>query len=169
MNIPFRATLGAAFMSAVLLASAGVASAASYLQASSTDEQLATDPKPKVVMMNSTDASKNIKMDKGVVTVNESGAFFFIAAAQVGGKAKGLVRLWMRVNGKDVDNSNTEQIITDPSFTAVLVSQGVAELKRGDKVTIVFSGSEPGVGLVIKKPAGEPVVPSLILSGWRID
>jgi 2-keto-4-pentenoate hydratase/2-oxohepta-3-ene-1,7-dioic acid hydratase in catechol pathway len=80
-----------------------------------------------------------------------------------------LVRLWMRVNGKDVDNSNTEQIITDPSFTAVLVSQGVAELKRGDKVTIVFSGSEPGVGLVIKKPAGEPVVPSLILSGWRID
>jgi hypothetical protein len=28
-----------------------------------------------------------IKQDKGVVTVNESGAFFLIAAAQVGGKA----------------------------------------------------------------------------------
>jgi 2-keto-4-pentenoate hydratase/2-oxohepta-3-ene-1,7-dioic acid hydratase in catechol pathway len=75
----------------------------------------------------------------------------------------------MRVNGKDVDNSNTEQIIIDPSFTAVLVSQGVAELKRGDKITVVFSGSEPGVGLVVKKPAGEPVVPSVIFSGWRID
>jgi hypothetical protein len=95
------------------------------------------------------------------------GAFFLIAAAQVGGKAKGLVRLWMRVNGKDVDNSNAEQIILDPSFTSVLVSQGVAELKRGDKVTVVFSGSEPGVGLVVKKPAGEPVVPSVIFSGWR--
>ena len=52
----------------------------------------------------------------------------------------------MRVNGKNVDNSNTEQLITDPSFTAVLVCQGVAELKRGDKVTVVFSGSEPGAG-----------------------
>ena len=164
-----KATFKAILISVVLLAPASGALAASYLQASSTDEQLAADPKPKVVTMNSTDASKNIKQDKGVVTVNESGAFFFIAAAQVGGKTKGLVRLWMRVNGKDVDNSNTEQIITDPSFTAVLVSQGVAELKRGDKVTVVYSGSEPGVGLVVKKPAGEPVVPSLILSGWRID
>ena len=156
-------------VSAVLLASSGNVFATSYLQASSTDEQLAVDAKPKVVTMNSTDASKNIKQDKGVITVNECGAFFLIAAAQVGGKGKGLVRMWMRVNGKDVDNSNTEQIITDPSFTAVLVCQGVAELKRGDKVTVVFSGSEPGVGLVVKKPAGEPVVPSVIFSGWRID
>jgi hypothetical protein len=166
MKVDFGAMM---FASAMILASAVGASAASYLQASSTDEQLAADPKPKVVTMNSTDASKNIKQDKGVVTVNETGAFFLIAAAQVGGKTKGLVRLWMRVNGKDVDNSNTEQIILDPSFTSVLVSQGVAELKRGDKVTVVFSGSEPGVGLVVKKPAGEPVVPSLIFSGWRID
>jgi hypothetical protein len=164
-----KAIFGVILMSIMLLASVGGASATSYLQASSTDEQLAVDAKPKVVTMNSTDASKNIKQDKGVVTVNESGAFFLIAAAQVGGKTKGLVRMWMRVNGKDVDNSNTEQIITDPSFTAVLVCQGVAELKRGDKVTVVFSGSEPGVGLVVKKPAGEPVVPSLIFSGWRID
>jgi len=164
-----KAIFGVILMSVMLLASVGGASATSYLQASSTDEQLAVDAKPKVVTMNSTDASKNIKQDKGVVTVNESGAFFLIAAAQVGAKTKGLVRMWMRVNGKDVDNSNTEQIITDPSFTAVLVCQGVAELKRGDKVTVVFSGSEPGVGLVVKKPAGEPVVPSMIFSGWKID
>ena len=35
--------------------------------------------------MNSTDGAKNIKMDKGVITVNEAGSFFLIAAAQVGG------------------------------------------------------------------------------------
>jgi hypothetical protein len=164
-----KASFSVIFVSAMLLASVGGASAASYLQASSTEEQLAVDPKPKVVTMNSTDASKNIKQEKGVVRVNETGAFFLMAAAQVGGKAKGLVRMWMRVNGKDVDNSNTEQLISDPAFTAVLVCQGVAELKRGDKVEVVFSGSEPGIGLVVKKPAGEPVVPSIILSGWRID
>jgi hypothetical protein len=164
-----KATFKAIFLAAILLGPASSALAASWIQASSTEEQLANDPKPKVVVMNSTDGAKNIKMDKGIVTVNESGAFFIIAAAQVGGKAKGLVRMWIRVNGKDVDNSNTEQLIGDPAFTAVLVSQGVAELKRGDKVTVAFSGSEPGVGLVVKKPAGEPVVPSIIFTGWKID
>jgi len=164
-----KAIVSAVFMSAMLLASVGGASATSYLQASSTEEQLAADTKPKVVTMNSTDASKNIKQEKGVIRVNESGAFFVMAAAQVGGKAKGLVRMWMRLNGKDIDNSNTEQFISDPSFTAVLVCQGVAEVKRGDRVEVVFSGSEPGIGLVVKKPTGEPVVPSVIFSGWRID
>jgi hypothetical protein len=164
-----KAIFGAFFMSAMLLAPVGGASATSWIQASSTEEQLAADPKPKVVTMNSTDGAKNIKMEKGVVTVNEAGAFFFVAAAQIGGKTKGLVRMWMRINGKDVDNSNTEQLVSDPEFTAVLVCQGVAEVKRGDKIEVVYSGSVPGVGLVVKKPAGEPVVPSLILSGWRIN
>src|SRR5262245_25105515 len=159
----------AVFMSAMLLACVSGASATSYLQASSSEEQLASDTKPKVVTMNSTDASKNIKQEKGVIRFNESGAFFVMAAAQVGGKTKGLVRMWMRLNGKDIDNSNTEQLIADPSFTAVLVCQGVSEVKRGDRIEVVFSGSEAGVGLVVKKPTGEPVVPSVIFSGWRID
>jgi hypothetical protein len=159
----------AVFMSAALLASVGSASATSYLQASSTEEQLASDTKPKVVTMNSTDASKNIKQEKGVIRFNETGAFFVMAAAQVGGKGKGSVRMWMRLNGKDIDNSNTEQFISDPTFTAVLVCQGVAEVKRGDRIEVVFSGTDPGIGLVVKKPAGEPVVPSVIFSGWRID
>jgi hypothetical protein len=95
-----KATLKAIFVSAALVGSVGGASAASWIQASSTEEQLATDPKPKVVLMNSTDGAKNIKMDKGVVTVNESGAFFIIAAAQVGGKAKGA--------GQDVDKGQRQ-------------------------------------------------------------
>src|SRR6266699_7357711 len=114
-----KVILSAIFTSALLVASVGGASATSYLQASSTEEQLATDTKPKVVTMNSTDASKNIKQEKGVIRVNENGAFFVMAAAQVGGKGKGLVRMWMRQNGKDIDNSNTEQLISD-GFTTVL-------------------------------------------------
>src|SRR5882672_9222263 len=147
-----KSIVSAVFTAAMLVASIGGASATSWIQASSTEEQVASDPKPKVVTMNSTDGAKNIKMDKGVVTVNEKGSYFLMAAAQVGGKTKGLVRMWMRINGKDVDNSNTEQYISDPSFTAVLVCQGVAEMKRGDKIEVVFSGSEPGIGLVVKKP-----------------
>ena len=124
-----KAIVSAIFTSAMLLASVGGASATSWIQASSTDEQLSADPKPKVVTMNSTDGAKNIKMEKGVVRVNENGAFFIIAAAQVGGKGKGLVRMWMRVNGKDVDNSNTEQLIADPSLQSYL-SAAVAQAQQ---------------------------------------
>jgi hypothetical protein len=165
-----KVVFSAIFMSAMLLASAGGASATSYLQASSTEEQMAeAGVKPKVITMNSTDASKNIKQEKGVVRVNETGAFFVMAAVQVGTKAKGTIRVWMRQNGKDIDNSNTEQFLGDPNSTTVLVCQGVAEAKRGDKFEVVFSGSDPSVGVVIKKPMGEPVVPSIIFSAWRID
>ena len=149
-----KAIFGAFFMSAMLLASVGGASATSYIQASSTEEQLAADTKPKAVTMNSVDAKKNITVEKTVVRVNESGAFFFIAAAQIGGKNKGLVRMWMKINGKDVDNSNTEQLIPDPAFTAVLVCQGVAEVKRGDKIEVVYStpGTEPEYTTSILSP-----------------
>jgi hypothetical protein len=165
-----KVVFSAIFMSAMLLASAGGASATSYLQASSTEEQMAeAGVKPKVITMNSTDASKNIKQEKGVVRVNETGAFFLMAAVQVGTKTKGSVRVWMRQNGKDIDNSNTEYFLPDASATVVLVCQGIAESKRGDRFEVVFSGSDPSVGVVVKKPTGEPVVPSIIFSAWRID
>ena len=165
-----RAIVSAFFMSAMLLGSVGVASATSYLQASSTVQQAAeAGGKPKVITMNSTDASKNIKQEKGVVRVNENGAFFLMAAVQVGTTSKGLIRVWMRQNGKDIDNSNTEQFLTDTSSTTVLVCQGIAELKRGDRIEVVFSGSDTTVAAVVKKPMGEPVVPSIIFSAWRID
>jgi hypothetical protein len=73
----------AVFMSAALLASVGSASATSYLQASSTEEQLASDTKPKVITMNSTDASKNIKQEKGAIRFNSIGAIAIAAGARM--------------------------------------------------------------------------------------
>jgi hypothetical protein len=164
-----KAIFTAIFMSAMLAASASGALASAFLQASSTDEQLVSDTKPKVVIMNSTDAAAGGMTNKdGVVTVDEDGAYFMVAAGQVGGKIKGTVRIWMRVNGKDVDNSNTEQAILDPAFTTVLVCQGVMELKKGDKVEVMYSGSAPGLGLIVKKPSGEPVVTSIIFSAFKL-
>ena len=76
----------------------------------------------------------------------------------------------MRVNGKDVDNSNTEQTV-EPGFTAVLVCQGLAELKAGDKVEMYFSVSKAGqgLGLIASTPKGEPAIPSMILSAFKAD
>jgi len=167
-----KATITAACVSAMLLASASVALAAPvYLQASSTDDQFATDTKPKLITMNSEDAAKGITNKAGVVTVPEDGVYFVVAAGQIGTKSavKGTVRLWLRQNGKDVDNSNCEQAILDPAFTTVLVSQGIGEFKKGDTVQAVFSGSAPGLGIIVRKPAGEAVVPSIIFSIYKIN
>jgi hypothetical protein len=169
MKATFPAFLASIVLSVVLAGSTENAFAAAFLQASSTDPQLATDTKPKVVVMNSTDAASGMTNKDGVVTASEDGAYFVVAAGQVGGSTKGSVRIWMRVNGTDVDNSNTEQFIAEPAFTAVLVCQGVMELKKGDKVEVMYSATAPGLGLIVKKPAGEPVVTSIIFSAFKLN
>jgi len=173
-----KTTLMAMLITATLLASASssFAALASFLPASSTEDQLAKekDTNPKVVTMK-TDAGGGLINKNGVVTIQADGAYFLMAAAQVGvgaqvgGNVAGSVRLWFRVNGKDVVNSNTEQVIPDASFTAVLVSQGVQLLRNGDTIEAVYSGSAPGLGLIVKKPEGEPVVPSIIFSIFKVN
>ena len=158
-----------AVLVAALLMSPAPARAAAFLQASSATPQLATDTMPKAVVMESTDAfAGGITNKDGVMTVAEDGAYFVVAAGQVGGNAKGSVRIWMRINGKEIDNSNTEQAILDPAFTTVLVCQGVVELKKGDKLEVMYSASAPGLGLIVKKPPGEPVVASIIFSAFKL-
>jgi len=160
------------FGSAMLLASAsGAFAAGGYLQASSEEDQIAKEPnKPQLVTMPSTDAAKGIKNNKGVVILDQTGTYFTIVGVQVGSRGgTGLVRIWFQTNGKDVDNSNCEQSIPSPDFTVVMVCQGVGEFKKGDKVNMMYSASAPGLGFVYKKPAGEPAVPSVIFSGWKVD
>ena len=155
-----------------ILAAAGAAQAGPYAQLSSGESQAGTTA-PKVVTLGQEDALKGITNAKGVVTFKEAGTYFVMAAGQVGstgGTGRGRVRLWMRQNGKDVDNSNTEQTIV-PGFTAVLVCQGVAEIKAGDKLELAFSVSKEGsgLGLIASKPKGEAAVPSMIFSAFKVD
>jgi hypothetical protein len=166
-----KAIFSAMFVSAALLASPnGAFAAGGYIQASSEEDQIAKDTKPVMITMASTDAAKGLKNNNGVVTLDQSGTYFTIVGVQVGSRGgTGLVRLWFQTNGKDVDNSNCEQEVPTAGFTAVMISQGVGEYKKGDKVNMMYSGSAPGIGLVYKKPAGEPAVPSVIFSAWKID
>src|SRR5258708_35195365 len=95
---------GTIFGSAILLASASSAFAAGgYLQASSAEDQIVKEVnKPQMVTMASTDASKGIKNNKGMVVLDQTGTYFTIVGVQVGGRGgTGLVRLWFQTNGKD--------------------------------------------------------------------
>ena len=90
-------------------------------------------PSHNKVTMNSTDAAKGLKNDKGIVTLNETGTYFTIVGVQVGSRGgTGLVKnSWFQTNGKDADNSNCEQMVPTPDFTTVMISQGVGEYKKG--------------------------------------
>ena len=106
-----------------------------------------------LVTLDSTDAAKGIENKDGVVTIKEPGVYFAIAAGQVGATAaggKGTGKLWMRQNGKDVDNSNAEQTVS--GTTSVLVCQGAGEFKAGDKLTLVQSTGGSDVGMIASKP-----------------
>jgi hypothetical protein len=167
-----RTILSAIFVSAMFAAApSGAFAAGGYIQASSEEDQIVQAAnKPQLVTMNSTDAAKGLKNNKGVVLLDQTGTYFTIVGVQVGSRGgTGLVRLWFQTNGKDADNSNCEQMVADKDFTTVMISQGVGEYKKGDKINAMISGSAPGIGLVYKKPAGEPAVPSVIFSAWKID
>lgn len=156
---------------ATLLAAA-TAQAVPYAQLSSSETQLGSTT-PKMVTLNSDDALSGITNSKGKITFKEAGTYFVMAAAQVGsssGTGKGNIRLWMRQNGTDISNSNTEQTIL-PGFTAVLCCQGVAEIKAGDSLDLAFSVSTGGekLGLIATTPQGEPAVPSMIFSAFKAD
>ena len=123
-----------------------------FAQLSSTQTQKAGKG-PKVVTLNSTDAAKGIENKNGAVVVKEAGTYFVMASGQLGGSGKGTVKVWLRHNGKDVDNSTNEQTV-EPGSTSVLICQAVLELKAADKVELVFSASSPELGLVASREGG---------------
>jgi hypothetical protein len=120
------------------------------------------------VTLNQTDGASGFENQNGAITFKTPGTYFVIAAGQIGGTGNGTVRLWMRQNGTDIGNSNTEQTIAGGS-TSVIVCQGVGEFKAGDKLELAFSASTEGLGLVASKPAKGPAVPSMIFSAFQVD
>ena len=163
------------FLGWILLVFSSCSIAGDYLQASSSVTQTA-NTSPTTVLMDMVDASKGVTLDRdGSITVKTSGAYVIIAAPQVGRAGKssyGCFNLWLRVNDEDVDNSNV-QLCQDKSSKAkdVIVSQSILSLKAGDVVTLMMSTDNTVSYLAIEaiKPAGEPLVPSIIFSMFMID
>jgi len=149
-----------------------------YAQLSSVVTQQPKGSDPLLIAMESNDALSGIgHSDKEKTTdivIKTAGVYFIMAAAQVGkesGTESAYVDLWVKQNGKDVDNSNTRQTIRDSKFTAVLVCQGIAECKAGDVLNVALSASSAGHGLgaIATKPKGEPAIPSIILSIYKVN
>jgi hypothetical protein len=149
-----------------------------YAQLSSAVTQKPQGATPLIVSMESNDALSGLvhsdKEKTGELTVKVPGVYFVVAAVQVGkenGDSDEYLDVWLKQNGKDVDNSGCRQALKDPKFTTVLVSQGIAECKAGDVFNVAISASSPGkgIGIVATKPNGEPAIPSIIFSMYKIN
>ena len=152
-----------------VVATAGVANADQYLQASSSVTQC-PGTAPTLVEMDIVDAANGVTLAKNKIAVSEAGPYLIVAAPQVGregGGPYGCFDLWLRINGKDVANSNV-QLCQDEGSRAkdVIISQGIVPMKAGDALTVMMSASNPAAKICIEaiRPKGEPLVPAIIFS-----
>ena len=109
----------------------------------------------------------------GTITVPTSGVYFIMAAGQVGeaSNANVNVDMWFRKNSVDIANSNVRNFLTETLDTKVVISQAAIRLAAGDtiKVYISISLTGAGAGLRVTNPTGEPRIPSIIFTMYKIS
>jgi len=144
-----------------------------YLQASDSTDQEPGVTTPVQVTMDTTDGSAGITHSAGTVTILEAGVYFIVAAGQVGMDSNANVNchLWLRKTDVDIVNSNTRAYLTEAAGTTVLVSQVVIRLAIGDTIKVYQSvdNTGEGEGLHHSAPAGEPAIPSIIFTMYKIS
>ncbi|CAF4195242.1 unnamed protein product [Adineta steineri] len=140
-----------------------------YAQLSSSQSQWGCIT-PKKVDLSNNDGSHRIKNNGGIIEFEEPGTYFVMAAGQTGsydGKGNGDVHLWLRLNGKDVADSNTIQTIDGD--TIVLVCQAVIKMEADDKLELMFSAdvAKGKLGFVTSQPESKEKVPSMVFSAFK--
>ncbi len=106
---------------------------------------------------------------KGGIIVNRAGTYLIIVGSQIGklvGNKSRWIDFWIRVNDKDLPNSNVRSILKDPDTKDVLVTQVVAHLNKGDMINIMMTVevADEGLGIEAIQPDDEPLIPSMILT-----
>jgi len=149
-----------------------------YAQLSSMVTQMPKGDSPSIVQMENNDALSGLTHDPktkpGEIKIDTEGVYLVVAAIQVGkekGDTEDFVDVWIKQNGTDVANSGCRQAVPDPKYTTVLVSQGIAECKAGDVLSVAISASAPGkgLGIVATIPKGEATIPSIIFSVCKLN
>ena len=156
--------LGPIVTACMIALSCGTAMAGSMAAITSMETQLVSTANSQFAIKMTGQSSGAFKIDGTKLTILRDGFYVVNSAAQVSGTGTGDVYMWLRINGKDVPESNAIQTIPLPKFTAVLVTQTGMDMKKNDILEIVIGATAPGLGIVASKPANIPEVPSIILS-----
>lgn len=150
--------------------------AQNYAQLSSAvDQRVLPDQQPTVVVLDTIDAVDGIAVINGGTTIElgADGLYFQIWAPQVdrekGAKDEWL-DLWTSTNGVDDPNSNVRLDFGSGNngSTTVIPAQSVGCFNAGDLIQVLMSGSSENVGLVVIEPDGEPRIPAIIGTIYRV-
>jgi hypothetical protein len=147
-----------------------------WIQASGSTTQIlkATSTPERVIIDNVDEASGIENENNGEFRVTEGGAYFVMAAPQVGRKAHGPVanlRCWLTTNGSNVPNSDVLLDLESADIKDVIVCQGIVSLNAGDVVAVMAetNAADAGVALeAIQSTPTEPLVPSIIFTMFKV-
>jgi len=139
-----------------------------YAQLSdNTDQTFALVNTPYEVNFSTNDEIDGISHVAGAanITIIYDGVYQFIAQPQVmaGAGDAGVFHMWYQKNAVDIPNSNVE-LTLDSLDEDVIPLSVVLYLNSGDMIRIMVSVSDNGIELDAQAPAGEPAIPSIILS-----
>jgi len=154
------------------VAAAPVALAQSIqLSSGITQRPETTDPVPVVLDQIDLQAGMTVVGGTKIVALRP-GSYFVVAAPQVGRLKGGDVEeftCFLRIDGQQVPNSNV-LLALKQGTKDVIVSQAIVPLRAGSELEIMISSSDPedGVGIEAIEVPGQPLVPSAIVSVFRV-
>ena len=144
-----------------------------WMQASSTiTQRIKEDNVGQVVIIDNVDGASGVSLDAstGSFTVEQESDYLVVAAPQVGRQNPGdnaNFRCWLRVNGKNVPDSNVLLNLFHVDVKDVIISQGLVHLNAGDVIQVVMATDNAAAGVgaeAIQPTPDEPLVPAIIFS-----
>ena len=115
-----------------------------------------------------------IDFSGGDIKIKETGMYLIIAGPQIN-KLKGdqprWIDFWLRVNNRNVPNSNVRAVIERPSQKDVIITQVVTRLNKDDVLNVMMSTevADEGLGIEAIQPVDEPMIPSIILTVFQLQ
>ncbi len=149
----------------------------SFGQFSSSITQRPTKLGPVKIMLDNQEDTQGrghtMDFDSAGIKIKQTGMYLVIAGLQVGklvGNDPRWMDFWVRVNNKDLHDSNVRCVLKDPDLKDVIVNQIVTHLSNGDVLNIMMSCevADDGLGIEAIHPEGEPLIPSIILTALQL-
>lgn len=146
-----------------------------YIQLSSTLNQEPTVTTPVLATYNTLDMQKGFSFvpPGGVITIVENGTYVIICGGQVGETINGnvVVDLWLRKNTTNIPNTGVRNEITSSTDAKVVICNAIVSAVVNDTITVYFSvdNTTKSAWLKAYAPVGEPVIPSIILTMFKIS
>jgi hypothetical protein len=144
-----------------------------YAEITSTVNQTPVVTTPVQVTFSAAGVLNKFNFGSNSLTVTENGVYRVIFTGQIGETNNGQVNIdvWFRKNGIDIPFSNNRHFVALNSDAKVLMVDSNVILSIGDILTVFMSvdNATRVAGLISIAPAGEPIIPSAMLSVDKIS